>query len=150
MKKIVFFIPLLVLTVFTTSCNSQETNKPSNQTGNAVLVENQAETTVHKNVSANEFKQLIANGDVVVVDVRTPNEYAQGHIKGAKLINLYDPNFNAQIAQLDKGATTLVYCRSGRRSASAMRKMKSAGLNTVYNLSGGLGAWMSSGGQVVR
>lgn len=150
MKKIVLFLPLFVLTVFTTACNSQDANKSADQAGNAILVKNHAETTVHKNVSGNEFKQFIAKGDVVVVDVRTPNEYAQGHIKDAKLINLYDPNFNAQIAKLDKGTTTLVYCRSGRRSASAMRKMKSAGFNTVYNLSGGIGAWMSSGGEVVR
>ncbi len=150
MKKIVLFLPLLVLTVFTTACNSQDSNKSSNQTGNVVLVENPAVTTVHKNVSANEFQQIIAQGNVVVIDVRTPNEYAQGHIKGAKLINLYDPNFNAQIAELDKETPTLVYCRSGRRSGSAMRKMKSAGFNTVYNLSGGIGAWMSTGGQIVR
>ena len=149
MKKIVLFLPLLVLTIFTTACNSQNSNGSSNQTGTVVLVDNPTEN-VHKNVAANEFKQLIAKGDVVVIDVRTPNEFAQGHIQGAKLINLYDPNFNAKIADLDKGATTLVYCKSGRRSANAMRKMKSAGFSTVYNLSGGIMSWMSAGGEIVR
>ncbi len=149
MKKIVLFLPLIVLTVFTTACNSQNSNAATDKPGNAILVENN-KAGVYKNIAAAEFKQLIAKGDVVVVDVRTPNEYAQGHIKGAKLINIYDKDFDAQIAKLNKESTTLVYCKSGRRSAGAMRKMESAGFSTVYNLSGGIMTWMRAGGELVK
>jgi rhodanese-related sulfurtransferase len=149
MKKIVLFLPLIVLTVFTTACNSQNSNAVTEHKGNPVLVEN-AKEGIHKNIAAAEFKQLVAKGDVVIVDVRTPNEYAQGHIQDAKLINLYERDFDAQIAKLNKETTTLVYCRSGRRSASAMRKMQSAGFSTVYNLSGGIMSWMRAGGELVK
>ncbi|MCB9324462.1 MAG: rhodanese-like domain-containing protein [Lewinellaceae bacterium] len=105
---------------------------------------------VFKDVDARLFKQLISKGDVVLIDVRTPGEYAQGHLKNSKLINFMDKNFETQIAQLDKGATTLVYCHSGRRSAGAMKKMKSAGFTEVYNLVGGIGAWAAAGGEMVK
>lgn len=149
MKKIVLFLPLFILAVFTTACNSQSSNNAKESTGNAVLVENK-KAGVHKNIDANGFNQLVSKGDVVIIDVRTPGEYAQGHIQGAKLINLYERDFNTQIAELNKETTTLVYCQSGRRSANAMRKMKAAGFTTVYNLSGGILSWRASGGEVVR
>jgi rhodanese-related sulfurtransferase len=149
MKKIVFIFPLALFLVFTTACNSQNAEKNSSKEGIAVLVENTTEN-VYENVAGQQFKQLIEKGDVVIVDVRTPGEFAQGHINGAKLINLYGSDFNDQIAKLNKEKTTLVYCKSGRRSGSAMRKMQSAGFKTIYNLSGGIGSWMSSGGKIVK
>lgn len=149
MKKIILFFPLVILLVFTSACNSQNSNTTSVDQPNDVL-EKVAGENVYKNVDAGLFKQLTSKGDVVVIDVRTPGEYAQGHLENSTLINFMDKNFEAQIAQLDKGATTLVYCHSGRRSAGAMKKMKSAGFTEVYNLTGGIGAWTAAGGKMVK
>jgi rhodanese-related sulfurtransferase len=75
-----------------------------------------------------------AGGGPVVVDVRTPEEYAQSHIKGAKNIDVMKDDFAAEIAKLDKKAAYKVYCRSGRRSGKALETMKGAGFSDVENL----------------
>jgi phage shock protein E len=85
----------------------------------------------------------------VVVDVRTPSEYAAGHIQGAINIDVEAQTFDAEIAKLDKNATYAVYCHSGRRSGLATHAMGKAGFTHVYNLSGGISDLASAGGQVV-
>ncbi|MCB0662462.1 MAG: rhodanese-like domain-containing protein [Saprospiraceae bacterium] len=82
--------------------------------------------------------------NVVVLDVRTPQETAQGVIKGAVEINLYDPEFEQKIQQLDKSKTYLVYCRSGKRSVSACNVMAKNGFSKLYNLKGGYNSWSSN------
>lgn len=67
--------------------------------------------------------------DTVVVDVRTPGEYAAGHLDGAVNIDLQSAAFDATIAELDPGEEYLVYCRSGNRSAQAVAAMEAAGLD---------------------
>jgi len=96
-------------------------------------------------VSAVEFAQKSKEGDVVMLDVRTPSEFEQGHIKGARNIDFNNQtSFAKEIADLDKSKTYLVYCRSGNRSAQAQKMMQELGLSTV-NLSGGIGAWQRAG-----
>ena len=96
-------------------------------------------------VSANEFAQKSKEGDVVMLDVRTPGEFEQGYIKGARNIDFNNQaNFAKEIADLDKNKTYLVYCRSGNRSGQAQKMMQELGISTV-NLSGGIGAWQSAG-----
>ena len=85
----------------------------------------------------------------VVVDVRTPSEFAAGHIAGAVNIDVEAPTFDAEIAKLDKNATYAVYCHSGRRSGLATDAMGKAGFTHIYNLSGGIADLQSAGGQVV-
>lgn len=94
-----------------------------------------------QNVDVEGFKKLMQQPDVVVLDVRTPQEVAQGAIEGSININLYDPNFDAKLSELDKSKTYLVYCRSGRRSVTASNKMLEKGFTKVYNLLGGYNAW---------
>lgn len=71
-----------------------------------------------------------------VIDVRTPEEFASGHVEGAVNLNVQDPAFATEIAELDKSGRYLVYCRSGNRSAVATDKMRAIGLD-VYD-GGGL------------
>ena len=66
-----------------------------------------------------------------VIDVRTPDEYAAGHVDGSTMINIQDPAFAAEIAQLDPDATYVVYCRSGNRSAAAAAQMRGIGLDVL-------------------
>jgi rhodanese-related sulfurtransferase len=86
---------------------------------------------------------------VVVLDVRTPGEFAQGHVDGAVNVDVESGTFDQQIEKLDKGATYVVYCRSGNRSKVATDAMAGAGFTSVYNLQGGLVDLQSAGASVV-
>ncbi len=99
-----------------------------------------------KTVGVDEFEALIANKDsVVTVDVRTPSEYAEGHIAGALLIDIKGSSFMEEaLKQLPKEKTIAVYCRSGRRSANAAGKLADKGYKVV-NLDGGIMAWKRAG-----
>ena len=101
------------------------------------------------NVDPAAFLTTASQTGTVVVDVRTPSEYAAGHIQGAVNIDVEAPTFDAEIAKLDKNATYAVYCHSGRRSGLATDAMGKAGFTHVYNLSGGMTDLQSAGGQVV-
>lgn len=100
-----------------------------------------AASGAYQNIDVAEFAKMMKGSNVVVLDVRTPQETAQGKIKGAKEINIFDPNFNQKIEALDKGKTYLVYCRSGNRSARACSMMANQGFENLYNLKGGYTAW---------
>jgi rhodanese-related sulfurtransferase len=95
------------------------------------------------------FLTTASQTGTVVVDVRTPSEYAAGHIEGAVNIDVEAPTFDTEIAKLDKNATYAVYCHSGRRSGLATDAMGKAGFTHVYNLAGGIADLQSAGGQVV-
>ena len=97
------------------------------------------------NIDVDAFAQLITKADVQLVDVRTPAEFAQGHIADALLIDFKAADFDALCAEkLDKSRPVAVYCRSGKRSAAAAQRLAAAGF-TVYNLQGGILEWIGSG-----
>lgn len=83
----------------------------------------------------------------VVIDVRTPEEYATGHAQGAENINLNSGNFEAEVSQLDPNKTYVVYCRSGSRSAQAAAIMQDQGLTVID--AGGLADIQGAGAQLV-
>ena len=89
-------------------------------------------------VSPDEAAELTATDDITVIDVRTPAEYAEGHIDGATLIDFYEPTFADKIAELDPDGEYLVYCRSGNRSGQAYALMQELGFDRVYDLDGGV------------
>jgi rhodanese-related sulfurtransferase len=87
---------------------------------------------------------------VTIVDVRTPAEFAAGHVEGAVNINVESPTFADEIAKLDKAASYSLYCRSGNRSAVAMDQMTEAGFTDITNLDGGLVDLADAGATVVQ
>ncbi|MGA1362386.1 MAG: rhodanese-like domain-containing protein [Ilumatobacteraceae bacterium] len=78
--------------------------------------------------------QQQAQGQQVIIDVRTPEEFATGHLPGARNLDLNGGDFAAALAGLDKGASYLLYCRSGNRSGMALEMMQQAGFADVKNL----------------
>lgn len=98
-------------------------------------------STAH-DVEVNEFANLITQDDVEILDVRTPEEYAQGHIAGARNIDInHIDNFaDSALTLLAQHTRVAVYCRSGRRSARAAQLLTERG-RQVYNLKGGIEAW---------
>ena len=79
--------------------------------------------------------------DIVLLDVRRPDEFEEGHIEGAANINVLEKDFEEKVSQLDKKKTYLVYCRSGKRSTIAVQKMADLGFNHIYMLEGGYLDW---------
>ncbi|MEO6831831.1 MAG: rhodanese-like domain-containing protein [Chitinophagaceae bacterium] len=88
---------------------------------------------------------LKAMPDAVLVDVRTSEEYADGHLAEAKNICWTCPGFESEIAAVDKAKPVFVYCSVGGRSAQAVSKMREMGFQNVYDLKGGIRAWHSKG-----
>lgn len=103
------------------------------------------EATVVMLASPQEAQALIADGDVKLLDVRTPEEFAAGHLAGAENIDFYDSDFADQIDALGKGAKYVVYCRSGNRSGQATELMAQKGFTTVTDVDGGIVAWEGAG-----
>jgi phage shock protein E len=102
-----------------------------------------------KNVDAQPFSQVAATSSTYVLDVRTPGEFATGHLANAHNIDVEASTFASEIAKLDKHATYAVYCHSGRRSGIATSQMQKAGFDHIYNLNGGLAAWNAFGGAMM-
>lgn len=96
-----------------------------------------------KDLDAQAFAQQLKEEPGVVLDVRTPEEYAAGHLPDAQLLNFYDDDFRSKLQQLDKDKTYYVYCRSGGRSSRAVALMKELGFKKVYNLKGGIMEWQA-------
>lgn len=88
--------------------------------------------------------------DSVIIDVRTPTEYAAGHLAGAQNIDVENPNFDEQIAALDKNGNYIVYCRSGRRSAVAVDRLKTVGFTNVQDAGGLDEASQSTGIAIIK
>ncbi len=80
----------------------------------------------------------------VVLDIRTPQEFQMGHLPGAINIDFYAPDFEEQLDRLDKTKTYLVYCRTGNRSSQALPILRKLGFQEVYELSGGIVAWVQA------
>ncbi|MGH1433329.1 MAG: rhodanese-like domain-containing protein [Lewinella sp.] len=117
----------LLLALMTASCQSSS-NTDSNNEG-------------FQDLNVAEFKQKMETRGVVVLDVRTPEETAEGMITGAQELDFRAPDFQEQLGKLDPDKTYLVYCRSGGRSSSACSMMEGMGFKSVYNLVGGYQGW---------
>jgi len=111
----------------------------------AQLVKDVVKTGVTvKNERAKIFYQLLNRTKAPqIIDIRTPREYAAGHIKDAVLINFYDPNFakNIEKAGLNKLEPIFIYCRSGNRSGHAIPIFKKLGFRHIVNMVYGINEW---------
>lgn len=124
-----YILSALTVVFLLSSCdsNGQETKKDGQ--------------TVAKNVEVAEFESMMTKHPGTVLDVRTADEFNSGHIDNATNIDWYGDDFNTKAETLDKKKPVYVYCHSGGRSKSAMKRLKSLGFEEVYNLSGGITAW---------
>ncbi len=102
-----------------------------------------AQKKVFKDLNAAEFKTGVdaKNANVVILDVRTPDEISKGVIPGAVFLDYFQKDFEKQVSKLDPNKTYYVYCASGARSGETMQIMKKNGFKEAYNLKGGFGSW---------
>jgi len=130
MKKIIL-ASLLVLAITEISCQNKEKKN-----------EQVSKQSVNETLSVDDFQKKLDEGkNLQVIDVRTADEYNEGHLKGALNIDYRETDFPDKIAKLDKSKTTLVYCLGGGRSAGAAEQMQKMGFYTIYNMEGGMMKW---------
>ena len=103
-----------------------------------------------KSVSTKEFKELIdsRSAESVILDVRTSEEFQEGHIKDAISIDFYSPTFAGDLSKFDKDKTYYIYCRSGSRSGKTLEIMNDLGFTSVYNLEKGINDWTEKGYEI--
>lgn len=89
--------------------------------------------------------QLQSTPDVRVLDVRTPAEFVGGHIRNAENIDYYAKDFTEKLDTLDRDTQYFIYCHSGSRSSSTMKKMAQLGFTKVWHLSDGITSWIKAG-----
>jgi rhodanese-related sulfurtransferase len=100
----------------------------------------------NKKVSVDEFQQkLSATPGAQLVDVRTPEEYAGGHLQNAQNIDFRSSDFADKMSKLDKSKPVFVYCLSGGRSTNAANQLADMGFKEIYNMDGGIMKWRSAG-----
>ena len=103
-----------------------------------------------KHVDAEGAAKLIAEGKVTVLDVRTADEYKEGHLKDAKNIDVTENDFEAKLGALDKNKPVLVHCQAGGRSTRSLPTLEKLGFSEVYHLDGGYGGWVKAGKPVEK
>ena len=100
------------------------------------------------NINKQQLEKLVEDTNVIIMDVRTPEEVSEGYIKGTSVfLNFYDPEFDNKISGLDKNKTYIIYCRSGSRSSKAGKKLIEKGFKKVHNLEGGISGW---NGEIIK
>ncbi|MEG0338615.1 MAG: rhodanese-like domain-containing protein [Oscillospiraceae bacterium] len=118
LKKVIYCLAVLIML---TGCNG----------GNTVI----------KTISSDDAKAMMdTRTDITIIDVREQNEYDSGHIKNAILLPLGSIEQEAKKTLPDKASTVLLYCRTGRRSASAAKKLEALGYTDIYDF-GGITDW---------
>ncbi len=132
MKTTLKLTLLVIVTVLGISCNTKS----------------QSQSDAIKVLAPTEFKEKLVNQ--TIIDIRTPQEFSEGHIEGAININYFDDNFLDQIAKYDKTQPLFIYCRSGNRTSSASKKAADFGFKEIYDLEGGILYWIKNGNEIVK
>jgi rhodanese-related sulfurtransferase len=109
----------------------------------------ESETQIIENITPGAAFDLIQankdNPDFVILDVRTPGEFSAGRLENAINLDYYSNTFTNDLENLNRNKVYLIYCRSGRRSGSALNIMKGLNFTEVYNMSGGIVRWKAEG-----
>jgi rhodanese-related sulfurtransferase len=130
--KAILLIPVFSILLFSCQPEKSASDNSSSEVDQKVSV---------KSIGATEFQNLSKEADSIILDVRTPEEVAQGKIPNAIVIDIYDSDFETKVTQLPKEKSILIYCSAGVRSAKAGEYLTANGYTSVYHLQGGLGDW---------
>ena len=133
--KITLKLSLLIF-ILNINCNNSQTTKSKTQQGVVIKL------------LPKEFNEKSQNQ--TIIDIRTPQEFAQGHIEGAVNINYFGRSFLEEVSKFDKKKPIFIYCRSGNRTSSASRKMLNQGFNEVADLQGGIINWAKNKNKIVK
>ena len=109
-----------------------------------------ASITLGASACATSADTIEVSADTVVIDVRTPAEFAEGHLDGAVNIDVQGADFDALVSELPTDGDYVVYCRSGNRSAAAIERMKGLGFTNLVNAGGLNDASAATGLEIVQ
>ena len=146
-------IPVLLLVALAAVCPAEEKPAPGPEGAKAPTTGPATAPAGARKISIDEFDRMRKEKGVVVLDVRTPREYAEGHVAGA--VNLPvtgqgSEHFNDEVAKLDRNKTYLVHCARGVRSANAVNRMSKLGFTHLNDFTGGMDLWKKEGKPVEK
>ena len=101
-------------------------------------------------LDVSKYEKKMTQPDVQIVDVRTPEEFAEGHLENAINIDITADDFESKIAALDKEKPVMVYCKAGGRSAKASSRLNELGFKNISDLEGGIINWNSENKPIVK
>jgi len=136
---------VLVAGLFLMSRGENSKDENSNVKGQSQVIENVTPEKAHDLIQDNK-----ENDGFVILDLRTPDEYAVGHIEDATNLDYYSDTFRDELENLEKSKTYLIHCQSGRRSTAVLETMKNLGFKKVYNIAGGISGWQADGLSTVK
>jgi len=134
-KSHFLFISLLWISLV--SCGQKQKEGSVDQDGSKISL-----------ISASELNKV--NKDILLIDVRTPEEYASGHLENSVNIDYKADNFKELIAELDTNQDVYVYCKVGGRSNNSAKMMKKMGFKKIYDLEGGILQWEKEDFKIVK
>ena len=142
------FIILLLATFFAGCIGTNDDNVNNNDSNGS-----EQKQQIVKDISNNESFKMIDenkdNPDFIILDVRTSDEFDDGHIENAINIDFYSETFSDDLDKLNKTKKYLIYCRTANRSGQALNMMRDLGFIEVYNMLGGIVEWQENGYPVV-
>jgi len=136
MKKRWFSIVVIIIFATLSTLSGTLFAQPEKESDITIISVQEANELIEKNNENSEF---------VILDVRTSEEYSDGHIADSLNIDYKSPNFKEEASKLEKEKIYLTYCRSGRRSAKSAEIMKELGFENIYMIDGGIVAWEKAG-----
>lgn len=155
MNKANIFIKTLIcctLSFFLISASSCQSSKAKEQDPVEYDIVQKIDVGTVQDATAEELKSALdsMDDDFVLIDLRRPKEIAEGYIDGASKMDFYQEGFEDKIKELDQDKTYYVYCRSGKRSDKTRHLMLQNGFTHVYNVKGGILAWIKAGYPLVK
>lgn len=148
LKSILFPLSAVFLGIVLVACeqsaNEQKAPTEDSTKGTATSLE-------VIDVDAAEADKLITGEpELVILDVRTPEEFKDGHLKNAVNIDFKNENFETEIEKLDPDKTYLIHCRSGNRSGQSLPVFEKLNFTKLYHLTPGYNGWVEAGNEVVK
>lgn len=148
MRKNIFVFAIFALLMSFTSCNQAKKTEATTETTTEVATNTQTTSTAKQKVEklgAMDFQMKMHALQVYsLIDVRTPQEFAQASILKAKNIDFNGDNFEEELGKLEKDKPLFIYCKSGGRSEKAVEKAKEMGFERIIELDGGMESWKAA------
>jgi rhodanese-related sulfurtransferase len=139
-KLIIIVLGLMLIGVLASGTWQSHATSSNSESEAGPILQNITPKDAHALIQKHE-----KDDDFIILDVRTPGEFKQAHLKDAKMIDYYSETFRDELQKLDKDQIYLIYCRSGNRSGRTLRIMKELKFTHVYNMLGGIGGWYQEG-----
>ena len=148
--KIKLWVPFLALLVIFVLALSAGCAQATTQLNSTATITSPA--TDVPAITTQDAYNLIQNNDpdLIILDVRTADEFNSGHLAGAVNLDYYSSEFKTNVGKLDKSKQYLVYCRTGIRAAASVRIMLDLGFKNVQNMTGGITQWIQDGYPIIK